>query len=159
MLHLSLVESERRALDDEFCIDNSSTSNLRVRTKKAHSRNQLRYLSFFFEAFKKFKTIPSQREFALLIFKGISFHIRHEIPDDRQLRMVFLDRFEALPEIIKGIEEGYREISKLDATEFLQSLKDTHLHLQIDDESIIFINAVIEHIGECLNHLQGGIGK
>jgi len=159
MLHLPLVEKERRTLDDVFCIDNASTSNLRTRTKKTHSKNQRNYLTLLFEAFKKFNHVDFQNTFASIIFKGISNHIRLEIPDDRELRILFLDRVEALPEIRKGIIEGYRQISELDPEEFLQTLKDTHLHLQIDLESVTFMEAAFEHIRECLNHLQGGNGQ
>lgn len=159
MLELDIVNEEQRGLKDFYCIDNASSSAIRTREKETISHVQLKYLGLIEEAFLTFQSPQSMKHFARLIFSGICSHLRPEIPNERQLRMLFLDRIDALPKIMEGIEEGYRQIAELDIDEFLNTLEETHLCLEVDQESSIFMQSVLTHVRKCLTQLQGELNN
>lgn len=156
MLHLPLQDTESRTLSEIFCIDNASTSCLRLRSKREYPPAKLKYLQSHSEALLHFYLAPNRQALALKIYSGIMLHIRPVLSEDPDLRKRFCDPFDAREAILKGIAEGYEALEKLDREAFIDTLKKTDLDLIIDDLSMQYMEVIFEHIDQCLQTLQGG---
>ncbi len=142
MLEIPLLENDKRTLKTLFCIDNSSSSILRLQPgQHDYSTSKKNYLLKFFEAFKFFYLMQNRSAFAEIIFRGIKEQLKGQCE---------LTKDTAVTAIAQGIGEGYKKLSETNINTFIAEINQTLNSSPSTVEGTTVCHYIIAHAEDCL---------